>query len=145
MTPLHHGAYVHLDVLPNGDLRITLTKEGVAELNDIEFQHPKRGDDEIFFQLYDENDAMSAPHKNSGPLFMHDIQYLDGGHLSNAPCIVTEWDLPDDEDGFRRKDVPDFVQYVTSEHSKIWYWNEYMLISILQHIKRHGESVFTRL
>lgn len=145
MTELQHGAYVHLDVLPNGNLRVTLTKEGLEELDDLHLTHPEWNADTLFFELYTENDSISRPDSNGGPLFMDSIETLDGGHMSQAPCIVTAWDTVDDHDGFRKEYVPDWVRYETTEASKVWYWNEYCIISILDHIKRQGEAVLTLL
>lgn len=138
MTPLHHGQYVHLDVLPNGDLRVTLTPEGIIEERDN--RHKDANDDDVFYELYVDD---PGPHSNGGPYLTLDISEVDGGHLSQAPAIVSDWkynsvDEPDH--------VPiDYVNYLTYDDSKVWYWNDYAIISILEHIKRQGEAVLTLL
>lgn len=143
MTKLHHGQYVHLDILPDGNLRVTLTEEGLRE--EQENRHKDASDDDVLSDLYTENDSMSRPDSNGGPLFLNNIETLDGGHMSQAPVFVTEWDLNVDEYGHQRTDLPDYVTYVTTEHSRVWYWSDYCIISILEHIKEHDQAVLTRL
>ncbi len=137
MTPLHYGQYVHLDVLPNGDLRVTLTPEGVEELTDRHLVHPEWTSDMLLIELMEDITC------NSNIMFLDDISTLDGGHLSQAPVIVEGWRSNDMEE----PDYVDasYVHYLTNDDSKVWYWNEYMVISILEHIKRQGEAVLTQL
>lgn len=141
MTPLHHGQYVHLDVLPTGGLRITLTPEGVEELDDIGLETST--DDDAFYDLYVDDSNMGGPHGNSGPLLVMDISEVDGGHLSNAPAIVESWRCNDPEE----RDYVDEpgVNYLSDNDGRIWYWADYQIISILEHIKRQGEAVLTLL
>lgn len=141
MTKLHHGEYVHLDILPDGNLRVTLTEEGLQE--ERENRHKDALDDDVFYELYAEDHNHGGPHGNGGPYLTMDISEVDGGHLSNAPAIVSDWrmntvDQPDHVD-------ESYVNYLTYDDSRIWYWNEYMIISILEHIKKHGEAVLTKL
>lgn len=141
MTPLHHGTYVHLDILPDGDLRVTLTPEGVIE--EQENRHKDANDDDVFYELYVDDSNMGGPHGNGGPYLTMDISEVDGGHLSQAPAIISDWKL-------NAVDEPDYVDegyvnYLTYDDSKVWYWNYYQIISILEHIKRQGEAVLTLL
>lgn len=137
MTPLHHGQYVHLDVLPNGNLRVTLTKEGLEELEDIHLQHPDWTSNMLLIELMEDITC------NSDLMFLDDISALDGGHLSQAPVIVEGW-RPNDQD---EPDYVDenYVHFLTNDDSRVWYWNEYCIIFILEHIKRQGEAVLTLL
>lgn len=140
---MHHGEFVHLDELPNGNLRVTLTLKGRREA--LENRHPQASDDDVFSDLYTGDDSQYRPDANGGALFMPDIQYLDGTHLSNAPCLVTDWDLNADEDGHRLEGVPEWVSYVRTDSSKLWYWGDYQIVSILETCLKHGEAVLTLL
>ena len=135
MTPLHHGQYVHLDVLPNGDLRVTLTPEGllVAPAVVTILNTPVNDDDALAFLTNPNGDCQDF-------IFIEDISKLDGGHLSQSPCIVTDWDYATPD-----MNLEPYVEYTTGRDSKVWYWNSYMIISILEHIKRQGEAVLNKL
>ncbi len=137
MTPLHHGQYVHLDVLANGNLRVTLTKGGDEELDDLHLTHPELTSDMLLIELLEDITC------NSDVMFLDDISALDGGHLSQAPVIIEGWRSNDPEE----PDYVDesYVHYLTNDDSKVWYWNSYMIISILEHIKRQGEAELTLL
>jgi len=137
MTPLHHGQYVHLDVLPNGDLRVSMTEDGIQDLADIHLMHPERNEDRFLIELMEDITC------NSDLMFLGDISALDGGHMSQSPVIVEGWRCNDEEE----PDYVDesYVHYLTNDDSRVWYWNDYAIISILEHIKRQGEAVLTLL
>lgn len=141
MKKLHHGTYVHLDILENGNLRMTLTPEGIAEERDN--RHKDAMDDDVLYELYVDDSNFGGPHGNGGPYLTLDISEVDGGHLSNAPAIVSDWKFNEIDDPDH---VPlDYVNYLTYPNSKVWYWNDYQIISMLEHIKRNGEAVLTLL
>ncbi len=143
MTKLHHGQYVHLDILANGNLRVTLTTEGVIACNELTAEQPQWDEDMILDELMNEQLGTSGMTANGGPLFLHAIDQLDGGNLSQAPCIVDEYRMnTDEEDDY--VDDP-CITHLTGDNSRVWYWGDYAIISILKHIKRQGEAELTLL
>ena len=142
MEKLWHGNYVHLDVLDTGGLRITLTPGAQEELDSMD---DKLDDDWKLRDLMNESEGTGGMEANSGPLFVTDISIVDGGHMSQAPAVYSDWDSAYDENGQRLSGLESHVEYVSPERARVWYWNEYMIISILEHIKRNGEAVLTRL
>jgi hypothetical protein len=125
MTPLHHGQYVHLDVLPNGDLRITLTEEGMYEALNNASEHAT--DDDIL------SDLMEDIVCNGGPQFTTADKVP--GNLSEAPMLLEDAEFIG-EPGY---------DYLWEAHGRTWCWADYQIISILEHIKRQGEAVLTLL
>lgn len=138
MKPLHHGQYVHLDVLPNGDLRVTLTPEGIIE--ERENRSEGANDNDVFYDLYTDD---PGPHCNGGPYLTMDISEVDGGHMSQAPAIVSDWRLNSNDDK-EWIDLP-WINYLTYDDSKVWFHGNYMINSILETIKADGECILTLL
>jgi hypothetical protein len=141
MEKLHHGQYVHLDILPNGNLRMSLTQDGIDE--ERENRYKNAGDDDVLYDLYTDDSNMGGPHGNGGPYLTLDISEVDGGHMSQAPAVITSWRL-NSVDEIDWIDLP-YVNYLADEDAKIWYWNEYMIKSMLQEIKTNGYCELTLL
>lgn len=141
MEKLHHGQYVHLDVLPNGNLRMSLTPEGIEEERDNRSKDAT--DDDVLYDLYTDDSNMGGPHGNGGPYLTLDISEVDAGHQSQAPAIVSDWRL-NSQDDKEWIDLP-WVNYLTYDDTKIWYWNKYTIVSMLEVIKRDGYCELTLL
>lgn len=137
MTELYHNQYVELDVLDNGNLRFAITLLGRKEV--LENRHENASDDDVVYDLYTDNDSIHRPDANGGPLLLPDISNLDGGHLSNAPCVVDEWYLNDD---MVKAGEP---MYLSLPKSRIWYHNDYMIESMLDSMMRDGYVELTLL
>ena len=114
-----------MDVLPNKSLRLTLTKEGLQEMVENRSEHAD--DDDVLMDL------MEDIWTNGGPQFTTADKVP--GNLSEAPMLLedAEWI---GEPG---------SNYLWTNEGRTWYWADYMIISILQHIRSQGEAVLQLL
>lgn len=103
----------------NGDLTVTLTPAGRAEIEDA--RSGGVGDDVTLWLLLEWHLC------NGWGLFEAD----ELGALSNAPVLADGWDV----DAQGRPDVID---------GKWWYFEPYQVRSVVDDLRRHGVAIFTK-
>ena len=121
MKPIkQQGQYLHLEELPNGNLRISLNDEGVKALEESN----ARDADEAFSELFEDIQC------NSELEYFDDCSVL--GNLSNAPVITDGFYL--DDDG----------EWKSAEDATMWYYDNYMIDSFMAKLLENRKVIFTK-
>lgn len=120
LYPAHDqaGRYITITVKENG-IVITLTPEGKTELEDIGIEENKFGD------LIDDIQG------NSSWRYIHDLGQ-GGFGLTEAQGFIYGYDLADDG------------EYLETEDSSLYYYNEYMLNDFVEILYKNGSVFFNK-
>ena len=115
----HHGQNGSFEVLPNNNLRITLSKEGRKEAK----QYKDKRDEEFLWDMFEDIFCNSE---------FEMLRPEDIGALTDS--VIMAFCVPKDKDGNIQK---------FDEQTKIWWFPNYMVTSIYDQLKNDQESVLT--
>jgi hypothetical protein len=114
------GQYINLNILPNGNLEISLTEEGKEELEELE--------DNVYFYDFIEDIRVNS-----------DWTYVDTltqvGFMFDAPAFIFQYDIDED----------DKISVNVYEDGEVFYYNYYMIKDFIEELNTHGEVIFDRL
>lgn len=111
------GQYINLNILPNGNLEISLTEEGKIEIEDYE----------NLDYLIDDIRG------NSSWIYVDDL--ADYGFMSNAPAMLFQYDM--DEDGE--------ISVNIYEDGEVFYYPNYAIYDFVDKLKTEGSVIFDRI
>jgi hypothetical protein len=114
------GQYLVLEETPNGNLKISITEDGIKAWEDSN----ARDADEAFSELFEDIQC------NSELLYFDDCSIL--GNLSNAPAIT---------DGVNQNDSGNWEW---SKDAIMWYYDNYMITSFMAKLLEEKEVIFTK-
>jgi hypothetical protein len=114
------GQYINLNILPNGNLEISLTEEGKEELEELE--------DNVYFY-----DFIEDIRGNSSWIYVDDL--ADYGFMSNAPAMLFQYDM--DEDGE--------ISVNIYEDGEVFYYPNYAIYDFVDKLKTEGSVIFDRI
>lgn len=119
--------YLSFEVLPNGDLKITLTPEGKEEL-----QERVESDTEEELRFSVNSDMLwwdfIESHSTNGSYEMVRPEHI--GALTDAPIIGLGMVQQEEGDPF------------ADEETKVWWYPNYMISDPLEVLLKHGEVIF---
>lgn len=123
---LHSGRYISLDVIENGNLKITLDEQGREEVLSMR-EDDRTTDGQIMDELFDDVRGNS------------DLMYFDdageqGFGLTSAPCIT---------DGFYHDDDGNLTDE-GHDDSELYYHERYMIDSFIDTMLEQGYVIFDR-
>lgn len=114
------NTYINFKELPNGNLKITLTKEGRAELKDLMGKKDYLGIWLDLIDVYQENGSYQMVHPEKiaaltdSPIIGLNVDYDDNGEIEDNPDL------------------------------KIWWYPEYQAVSEFEQLLKHRSIVFTK-
>lgn len=120
------GRYVNIKVMPNKNLKLTLTDEGKTEIEDIQSQYADRPEANMAWYESEFGGLFDDIRGNSEYTYVPDLGD-EGMGLTNAPGIIMG---NMDDNGEWEPDV------------LVWYYNDYMLQSFLEDMMGGG-TIFT--
>lgn len=113
------GRYVNLNILPNGNLEISLTEEGKTEIEEY---------DNIFFE-----DLIDDIRANSNWLYVDPLSNV--GIASDAPAMIFNYDMTDEGR----------IIVNVYDDGEVFYYNDYTFKDCMDELNIHGKVIFYRL
>jgi len=119
---MSNGNYANFEILPNGNLKISLIPEGKIELTEIQEQYKEQWSDEIMFREIIEHQLCNG---------WTWVQPEDIGALTEAPILSD--DVVYNDDGI--------VEFIDN----VWWYPNYMVESLTEKLQENGYLIFTKV